>query len=91
MKNKKPKNEKNTAASMVLPVAGVIVGAAVMAAVSNRKNQKQAQVLLEKVKNKASSYMKTAQEEAEVGKKKVVKTLGVVQDTDKKVTSIWKK
>ena len=91
MKNKKPKNEKNTAASMVLPVAGVIVGAAVMAAVSNRKNQKQAQVLLEKVKNKASSYMKTAQEEAEVGKKKVVKTLGVVQDTDKKVTGIWKK
>lgn len=91
MNNKKNQDENPANDSMVLPVAGVIVGAAVMAVVSNHKNQKRAQVLLEQVKNKASSYMKTAQEEAEEGKKKVSDTLGIIKDSDKKVAGIWKK
>lgn len=91
MKNKEPQNERKTTASMILPIAGVVVGAAVMAVVTNHKNQERAQVLLEKVKDKASTYMKTAEDEVEVGKKKVAKTLDVVQDSDKKVAGIWKK
>ena len=92
MNDKKSQDEKKVAASMILPVAGAIVGAAVMAvAVRNQKNQKRAKVLLEQVKNKASSYMKKAQEEVAEGKKKVDKTLDVVEDSDKKVAGIWKK
>ena len=90
MKNKLQKN-KPTASQIILPVAGVIVGAAVMATVSNHKNQARAQVLLEQVKNKASSYMKTAKEASIESQQKMAKTLAVAKATDKKVTDIWKK
>jgi len=91
MTNNTKGNEKNTTASMILPVTGVIVGAAVMAVVSNHQNQKKAQVILDQVKEKASSYMKVAKNEVKEGKKKVDKTLDVVEDSDKKVAGIWKK
>jgi uncharacterized membrane-anchored protein YhcB (DUF1043 family) len=89
MQTKKTQDQKNEA--IALSVAGVVVGAAVMATVSNHKNQEQAQKMLEKVKDKASSYMNTSREAVEDGKKKVDATISLIQESNKKIPGIWKK
>ena len=98
MKNNTP-DVKQTSKSLIIPVAGVIIGAAVMATVTNHNNQEKVQVLLEKVKNKASSFMKSAQQESQEGQEEITEKIEDVKETmkdartdvEKKVAGIIKK
>lgn len=84
------KNQKQT---VVAAVTGAIVGAGVVAAgivaMRNNKNRAKAKEIVNKVKAKASDYMKTAKDQADDGKTKLKQTAAAAMESKKKVKKKW--
>ena len=88
----KPKNISNAAASVITgAVVGVGVAVAGIAAMRNDNNKAKAKKIIDEVKDKASSYMKIAQDHSESGKTKLEQTAAITDEAKKKVKKIWQK
>ncbi|NCN06555.1 MAG: hypothetical protein GW946_01775 [Candidatus Pacebacteria bacterium] len=76
-------------------ITGAAIGAGVVAAgvvaMKNSTNQEKVKQVIDDVKAKASSYMRTAEEQVSNGKSKVEETKGVAHKSNQKVKKIWQK
>lgn len=83
-------NPNNGVGTVVAAVAGAVIGAGIVA-MGSEKNRKEAQEVVDKVKEKASTYMNDAQDQIDDGKAKLEKTAVVAKDSNQEVKKIWKK
>ncbi|NCS97311.1 MAG: hypothetical protein GW762_01850 [Candidatus Pacebacteria bacterium] len=94
-KQKKSDDLKNVSNTVVAAVTGAVVGASVVAAgvvaMRNNKNQEKVKEIVDDVKAKASTYMKTANDQVADSKSKLEQTADAAKKSNKEVKKIWKK
>ena len=86
-------NVKNVPNTIAAAETGAVIGAGVVAAgvvaMKNEKNQDKVKEIVDEVKAKASTYMKTAQGQVDDSKTKLEQTAVVAQKSNKEVKKIW--
>jgi len=91
-KQKIKTNSNNRASTVAAAVTGAVVGAGVVAAgVVAMRNRDKAREIIDEVKAKASTYMKTAQGQVDDSTSKLEQTAAVAKESNQELKKIWQK